>query len=143
MVDFDFARYVAARRGEVVERAQTGASYAFAGERKLRRTFIGARPVTMAIEATTRLWNDRARAELLGTARTAAEESPRVWAAAKRAAAALRVDAPAVYLAPPSFPTRATSLGTDDQPYVVLRRDIADGLDDNELVAILGHEIGS
>jgi len=142
MVDFDFARYIAERRGEVVARAQTGASYAFAGERRLRRTFIGARPVTMAIEATTRLWNDRARDELLRDAATAAEESPRVWTAAKQAAAHLRLDAPSVYLAPASFPTRLTALGTDDQPYVVLRQDVADQLSDGELVAVIGHQLG-
>src|SRR5262245_40844954 len=98
MVDFDFARYVAARRGGEVERAHAGPSYAFAGDRKLRRSFIDARPVLMAIEATTRLWNDKARNELLAQARTAAEDSPRVWAAAKKAAANLRIEAPAVYL---------------------------------------------
>ncbi|HVK76943.1 MAG TPA: M48 family metallopeptidase [Kofleriaceae bacterium] len=142
MVDFDFARYVQARRGEVGERAHTGASYAFAGERKLRRSFIGARPVTMAIEATTRLWNDRARDELLGSARTAAAESPRVWDAAKRAAASLKVATPSVYLAPASFPARTAALGTDDQPYLVVRTDVADALDERELTAALGHELG-
>ena len=30
MIDFDFARYVNERRGEVVHRAYTGATYAFA-----------------------------------------------------------------------------------------------------------------
>ena len=91
MIDFDFARYINERRGEVVHRAYTGATYAFAGERKLRRSFIGARPVTMAIEATARLWNERAREELLASAAKASEAAPRVWAAAKRAAAGLKL----------------------------------------------------
>ena len=78
MIDFDFARYINERRGEVVHRAYTGATYAFAGERKLRRSFIGARPVTMAIEATARLWNERAREELLASAAKASEAAPRV-----------------------------------------------------------------
>ena len=43
----------------------------------------------MAIEATARLWNDRARDELLATAAKAADREPRVYAAAKRAAGAL------------------------------------------------------
>jgi Zn-dependent protease with chaperone function len=141
-MDFDFARYIAERRGEVAARAHTGTSYAFAGERKLRRGFVGTRPVAMAIEATNRLWNDRARDELLREARTAAEDAPRVWTAAKKAAAALKAPLPAVYLAPPSFAVGLTTLGTDDQPYVVLRTDVAQGLTDDELVAAIGHELG-
>ncbi|MBE7450817.1 MAG: M48 family metallopeptidase [Kofleriaceae bacterium] len=142
MVDFDFARYVLERRGEVAVRAQSGTAYGFSGERKLRRTFIGTRPVTMAVEATNRLWNDRARDELLAAARLASEDQPRVWTAAKRAAEALRLPAPAVYVAAPAFPVRLAALGTDDQPYVVIRKDVVDALTDGELVAALGHELG-
>ena len=142
MVDFDFARYISERRGEVAARAYTGSTYAFAGERKLRRGFVGTRPVAMAIEATNRLWTDKAKDELLREARTAAEDAPRVWSAAKRAAAALACPLPSVYLAPPSFAARLTALGTDDQPYVVLRTDAAQGLTDDELVAALGHALG-
>jgi Zn-dependent protease with chaperone function len=142
MVDFDFARYIAERRGEVAARAQTGASYAFGGERKLRRGFVGTRPVAMAIEATNRLWTEKAKDELLREAHTAAEDAPRVWGAAKRAAAALGLAVPSVYLAPPSFAVRLTALGTDDQPYVVLRTDTAQGLTDEELVAAIGHALG-
>jgi len=142
MVDFDFARYISERRGEVAARAQTGSTYAFSGERKLRRSFVGTRPVAMAIEATNRLWTDKAKDELLREARTAAEDAPRVWRAAKLAATALACPLPSVYLAPPGFAVRLTALGTDDQPYVVLRTDVAQGLTDEELVAAVGHELG-
>jgi Zn-dependent protease with chaperone function len=142
MIDFDFARYVNERRGEVVHRAYTGATYAFAGERKLRRSFIGARPVTMAIEATARLWNDRARDELLGAAAKASDSAPRIWAAAKRAAAGLRIDTPSVYVAPAGWAAALTTLGTDEQPYVVVRDDVPAALTDDELTAALGHQLG-
>ncbi|HUQ03098.1 MAG TPA: M48 family metallopeptidase [Kofleriaceae bacterium] len=142
MVDFDFARYVLERRGEGQVRAQSGTAYGFAGERKLRRSFIGTRPVTMAVEATTRLWNEKAREELLSAARLASDDQPRVWSAAKRAAENLRISAPSVYVAAPSFPVRLAALGTDDQPYVVIRADIVDVLTDSELVAAIGHELG-
>ncbi|HVV81773.1 MAG TPA: M48 family metalloprotease [Kofleriaceae bacterium] len=141
-MDFDFARYISERRGEVAARAQTGTSYAFSGERKLRRGFVGTRPVAMAIEATNRLWTTKARDELLREARTAAEDAPRVWSAAKKAAAALGAPTPSVYLAPPSFAVGLTTLGTDEQPYIVLRTDVAQGLTDDELVAAMGHELG-
>ena len=57
-----------------------------------------ARPVTMALEATTRLWRDVARTELLGTAvKVSDQQYPRVWEAAKRAGEALRVRVPIVF----------------------------------------------
>ena len=74
------------------QQAREGAVYAFAGERKFRRTLMIARPVTMALEATTRLWRDVARTELLGTAvKVTDQQYPRVYEAAKAAGAALRV----------------------------------------------------
>ena len=58
-------------------------------------TFLGAEGEALLaaatdgdIEASSRLWNDKARDELLREARTAAEDAPRVWTAAKKAAAA-------------------------------------------------------
>jgi Zn-dependent protease with chaperone function len=142
MVDFDFARYVHERRGEVAQRQHTGTAYGFIGERKLRRTFIGARPVAMAVEATTRLWNENARDELLGASRLASDDQPRVWTAAKRAADNLHTHAPAVYVAQPTFPVKLACLGTDEQPYIVIRADVVDALSDTELIAALGHELG-
>src|ERR1044072_4482634 len=90
-VDFDFVKWIAIRRGTLEQQAREGAIYAFGGERKFRRTLTIARPVTMALEATTRLWRDVARTELLGTAvKVTDQQYPRVWHAAKLAGAALR-----------------------------------------------------
>src|SRR5262245_4816660 len=94
-VDFDFARWLAGRRGAMEQQAREGAAYAFVGERKSRRTLMMARPVTMALEATTGLWRDVARTELLGTAvRVSDQQYPRVFEAARAAGAALRVKVP-------------------------------------------------
>ena len=57
-VDFDFAKWIAQRRGSLEQQQREGAAYAFAAERTFRRTLAVARPVTMALEATTRLWRD-------------------------------------------------------------------------------------
>ncbi len=142
-VDFDFARYLQERRGQLAQRYRDGAAYAYAGERKVRRTLTAARPVTMAIEATTRLWRDVARAELLGSAvKVTDQQFPRVHEAARRAADALRFKAPPVYVAPTSWSLRARALGTDDTPYIVVNADLADQLTDPELTAVLGHELG-
>ena len=97
-VDFDFARWLAHRRGSMEQSAREGAAYAFSGERKFRRALGMARPVTMALEATTRLWRDVARTELLGTAvKVTDQQYPRVWKAARAAGAALRVQVPVVF----------------------------------------------
>ncbi len=142
-VDFDFARYVASRRSQVEARSLEGAAYAYAGERKVRRTLGAARPVTMALEGTTRLWREAARAELIGTSiKVSDQQFPRVWAAGKRAAAALHVRVPPIYVAPAGQNIKARALGTEDAIYLVLGAQLADALSDVELTAILGHEMG-
>jgi Zn-dependent protease with chaperone function len=141
-IDFDFARYIQEKRGQQMLRARDGAAYSYTGERKVRRTLASARPVTMSLEATTRLWRDVARAELLGASVKATDEVyPRVFAAAKRAAEALRMKAPAVYVAPATWALRARALGTDDAPYLVVNASLAEQLTDPEMVAAIGHEL--
>jgi Zn-dependent protease with chaperone function len=141
-VDFDFARWIAARRGSVEQQAREGAAYAFTGERKFRRTLGMARPVTMALEATTRLWRDVARSELLGTAvKVSDQQYPRVWEAAKTAGAALHVRVPAIFAAPSSS-IKVRVLGTEDSPHLIVNLELAEKLDDNDLVAAIGHELG-
>lgn len=142
-VDFDFARYIQEKRGQLALRARDGAAYSYAGERKVRRTLQSARPVTMALEATTRLWRDVARAELLGSAvKVTDQQFPRVHEAARRASEALRMKTPPVYAAPSSWSLRARALGTEDQPYVVVNAQLAEQLSDDELTAAIGHELG-
>ena len=141
-VDFDFARWLAQRRGNLEQSAREGAAYAFSGERKFRRTLGLARPVTMALEATTRLWRDVARTELLGTAvKVTDQQYPRVWRAAKAAGAALRVPVPVVFAAPTQS-IKVKVLGTEDAPHLIVNLELAEQLDETELVAAIGHELG-
>jgi len=140
-VDFDFPRWLAARRGAMEQSAREGAAYAFAGERKFRRTLAIARPVTMALEATTRLWRDVARTELLGTAvKVTDQQYPRVWAAAKAAGEALHVRVPVVFAAPSSS-IKVKVLGTEDAPHLIVNLDLAEKLDETELIAAIAHEL--
>src|SRR5262245_22807168 len=142
-VDFDLARYIAHRRGQVEQSAREGAAYAYSGERKVRRTLTSARPVIIALEATTRLWRDAAKAELLGTSvKVTDQQFPRVHEAARKAAAALRLRVPPVYVAPASWSLKARALGTDDAPYIVVNAQAAESLSELELVAAIGHELG-
>ncbi|MGE5187317.1 MAG: M48 family metallopeptidase [Acidobacteriota bacterium] len=141
-VDFDFAKWLAHRRGAIEQQAREGAAYAFSGERKFRRTLTLARPVTMALEATTRLWRDVARTELLGTAvKVSDQQYPRVFEAAKVAGAALRVRVPVVFAAP-THAIKVKVLGTEDAPHLIVNLELAEKLDDTELVAAIAHELG-
>jgi Zn-dependent protease with chaperone function len=141
-VDFDFQRWIAARRGTMEQQAREGAMYAFGNERKFRRTLGMARPVTMALEATTRLWRDVARTELLGTAvKVSDNQYPRVWNAAKQAGTALRVSVPPIFAAP-SDSIKVKVLGTEDAPHLIVNLELAEKLDDTDLVAAIAHELG-
>ncbi len=140
--DFDFARWIATRRGAMEQQARDGAAYAFKGERNFRRNLNLARPVTMALEATTRLWRDVARTELLGTAvKVSDQQYPRVWEAAKRAGAALNVRVPVIF-ASPSSSIKVKVLGTEDSPHLIVNLELAEKLDDTELLAAIAHELG-
>jgi len=141
-VEFDFARWLAARRNKEEQQAREGAVYAFTNERRFRRTLALARPVTMALEATTRLWRDVARTELLGTAvKVTDQQYPRVWAAARAAGEALRVRVPPVFAAPTSS-IKVKVLGTEDAPHLIVNLELAERLDETELVAAIAHELG-
>jgi Zn-dependent protease with chaperone function len=141
-VDFDFPKWLAHRRGSIEQSAREGAAYAFTAERKFRRTLMLARPVTMALEATTRLWRDVARTELLGTAvKVTDQQYPRVFEAAKRAGAALNVRVPVVFAAPTSS-IKVKVLGTEDSPHLIVNLELAEKLSDDDLVAAIGHELG-
>jgi len=140
-VEFDFVRWLAMRRGQLEQQAREGAAYAFGGERKFRRTLALARPVTMALEATTRLWRDVARTELLGTAvKVTDQQYPRVYQAAQAAGAALRVRVPVVFAAP-SDDIKVKVLGTDDAPHLIVNLELAEKLDEVELRAAIAHEL--
>jgi Zn-dependent protease with chaperone function len=141
-IDFDFPRYVAARKGQLEQRARDGGAYAYLGERKLRRTLAIARPVALAIEGTSRLWKGAARRELLERARPASDQHhPRLARAAVEAARRLGLEPLTFYVADDLSAASAT-LGTDDDPVVVVRAATLKGLGELELLALAGHELG-
>jgi Zn-dependent protease with chaperone function len=141
-VDFDFAKWIAQRRGQQEQQQRDGAAYGFAGERKFRRTLTFAQPVTMALEATTRLWRESARTELLGRAvKVTDQQYPRVYHAARAAGAALKVGVPAIF-ASPSESIKVAVLGTSDAPHLIVNLELAEKLDDTALIAAIGHELG-
>lgn len=142
-LDFDFARYVKERKGAVEQRARDGGVYSYAGDLKLKRTLASGRPVAIALEGTNRLWNGSRKDALLdaGT-RVTDQQFPRVLAAAQRAALALALEAPDVFVLPTDAagPIRAETLGTSEEPYVFLAADLISVLDDDQLAAIVAQQ---
>jgi len=142
-IDFDFGRYIAERRGQVEQQVRDGGVYAYSGELRARRRLNTVRPVIMAIEATTRLWKNVDKAELLGTSvKVTDRQFPRVYQSVAKVAQVLRMRAPSVYMLPASSSIKAKALGTNDDAYIVLNSQLLDYLDDAELQALVGHEMG-
>jgi Zn-dependent protease with chaperone function len=142
-VDFDFARYVALRRGQIEQRARDGAAYAFAGELKARRMLNTARPVTIAIEATGRRWKSSARDRLLGDATLVTDQSySALYKAGRRSAMALGMPCPPIYAVPDTSEMDARVLGTVAEPCLFIAQRYAEALDEAELGALIGHQLG-
>lgn len=142
-VDFDFARWIAERRGAIEQQAREGSAYAFAGEYKYRRTLMAARPVAIAIEATTRAWRDKVRDELVGASLKISDaQFPRVYGLARKAGQAMRVRVPTVLAAPKGHGITVKALGMPDNPYLFVDQHLAEKLDDATLLFALGHELG-
>lgn len=142
-VDLDFARYIAQRRGQAAQRARDGAAYAYSGEHKVRRALSYARPVTLALEATVRLWKSVAKNELLGSCvKVTGAQFPRLWDITGKCAETLGIPMPSVYVAPAIGSLNAHTLGTDEDAYIVINAALIDHLNDEELAFVIGHECG-
>jgi hypothetical protein len=140
--DFDFQRYVERRKGARDAEQREGSAYAYAGDLRIRRLLARARPVTLALSTTVKLWQATARAQLLGTTVRITERSyPRVWKAAEVAAARLHVTLPPLH-ASPQPGIGVNTFGADDDPVVLLHAELCDALSDAELTHAIGTELG-
>jgi Zn-dependent protease with chaperone function len=129
-VDLDFQRYVERRKGALLAQAREGASYAYAGEARLRRAFEALRPVRMAVEAAQRI----AREE---TTRIGANDEPKLHALVQRCADRLHVAAPSLY-----FGMSLRAAGSDEDPRLVIDRALLTQLSEPELTHAIGAELG-
>jgi Zn-dependent protease with chaperone function len=142
-IDLSFSRYVAARKGEASARSREGAVYAYAGDQKVRATLDRIRPVTLAVEATVRLWQSVEKSRMLGTAiKVTDKQFPKVWKLGVKCAEALRIPIPTLYISPNIGSLNAHTFGTGDDPYVVINAALVDHLSDVELLDVIGHECG-
>jgi Zn-dependent protease with chaperone function len=141
-VDFSFRRYVEARKSAEEGRAREGAAYAYAGDLRVLRTLRHAKPITLAVEATVRLWRSVERARLLGQAvKVGPKQFPRIHALVEQCSRTLHIAPPQVYITP-VFALNAYTLGTSEDALVVLNSALVDHLTEPELLDVIGHECG-
>jgi Zn-dependent protease with chaperone function len=142
-IDLSFSSYVAARKGEASARSRDGASYAYGGDLKIRAALDRVRPVTLAVEATVRLWQTVEKSRMLGTAVKVTEKQfARVWKLGLKCAEILRMPIPTLYVSPNIGSLNAHTFGTPDDPYIVINAALIDHLSEVELLDVIGHECG-
>jgi Zn-dependent protease with chaperone function len=142
-IDLSFPRYVAARKGEVAARTREGAAYAYAGDIKVRTALDRIRPVTLAVEASVRLWQSVEKSRMLGTAvKVTGKQFPRIAKLAETCAETLRIPVPTLYVSPNIGSLNAHTFGTAEDPYIVLNAALIDHLSEQELLDVIGHECG-
>ena len=143
-IDFDLARYIAHRKGRVLQRARDGAAYGFSREIRHRRNLIALRPVAFAIDATSRQWKGSAKDSLVTASTRATDTSyARLYATAQLATRLLGLErCPPIYVSDVQGPVGAWALGTDDDSVVVVHPVWLDALSDSELLAVVGRTLG-
>ena len=142
-IEYSFPRFVAARKGDAAAQLREGAAYAYGGDIKVRAALEKLRPVTLAIEAAIRFWTSVGKSSLLGNSvRVSERQFPRIHAVLSRAADALQIDLPALYVSPSLQPLRVHTLGTADDPAIVLGSGLPDHLSEEELLSAIGHACG-
>ena len=143
-IDFDLARYIAHRKGRVLQRARDGAAYGFSREIRHRRNLIALRPVAFAIDATSRQWKGSAKDKLMAASTRATDTSyARLFATAQQATRSLGLErCPPIYVSDVEAPVGAWALGTDDDSVVVIHPLWLDALSDSELLGMVGRTLG-
>jgi Zn-dependent protease with chaperone function len=142
-IEYDFATYVATRKGEAAARLREGAAYAYGGDLRVRAALDRVKPVTLALEAGVRFWHSVGKNKLLGNAvRVGPRQFPEIAALVERCAQALQIDPPALYVSPELPQFSAETLGTSDEVAIVLGSALPDSLSKDELVSVIGHACG-
>ena len=114
-----------------------------AGDIKVRAALDRVRPVTLAVEATVRLWQSVEKSRMLGTAvKVTGKQFPRIAKLAARCAETLRIPVPTLYVSPNIGSLNAHTFGTADDPYIVINAALIDHLSEPELLDVIGHECG-
>lgn len=143
-IDFDLGRYIAYRKGRVLQRARDGAAYGFSKEIRSRRNLLSLRPAAFAIDATSRQWNAAAKKKILSDAVLATSVThSRLYHAGQEAMKCLNLEGcPPIYVSDSSDPLGIFALGTEDDTVILIHPTWLDALSDPELLATVGHALG-
>ena len=142
-ISFGFQQYIAQRKGAEDALARSGAAYAYPGDQKVLRALGRVTPVTLAIEATVRLWKSVARSQILGTAvKVSDKQFPEIYRSTAHCAETLHIPLPTVYVLPDVGNLNAHTFGTNEDSFIALNAVLVDHLDAEELRFVIGHECG-
>ena len=130
-ISFDFKNYIEQRRGADDALARSGAAYAYPGDLKVLRTLGRVTPVTLAVEATVRLWKNVARKRHPRQRGQGDRQAVPRPAPADRSAAPTRlhIAAPTLYIDPEVGHLNAHTFGTNEDSYIVLNGVLVDHLE--------------
>jgi Zn-dependent protease with chaperone function len=139
MIDLSFARYVAARRA-AGQPEEPRAGYAYGGDQQVRMALDRLAPVTLAVDATLRLWQALGKNQILGSAALVGEKQfPALHAIVRRCAETLQMRPPAVYVAARGS---IRTLGPAEEALVLIGSGLVDSLSEPELRFVIGRECG-
>jgi Zn-dependent protease with chaperone function len=142
-ITFDFKQYIEQRKGESAALARSGAAYAYPGDQRVLRTLGKVTPVTLAVEATVRLWKNVAKSEILGTSvKVTDKQFSELQRLASDCATRLHIPTPTLYVVPEVGSLNAHTFGTNEDSYIVLNGVLVDHLSTEELRFVIGHECG-
>jgi Zn-dependent protease with chaperone function len=144
-LSFDFQKYIDQRKGADEALAQSGEAYFYPGDQKVLRALARVTPVTLAVEATARLWRSRGGREMLsGAVKVGERQRPDLHRTALQCAERLSMALPALYVVPGLVGGQhlAYTLGTSEDAAIVLGAPLVDNLDPDELRFVVGHECG-
>jgi Zn-dependent protease with chaperone function len=139
----DFQGFVSRRRAERADGAMEGAhDYSYILDRQTRATFESAKPIELAVASAVRVFKERERGRLLGSAvKVSSRQFPRIDRIAKSCAHTLGIAVPQVYVVN-SPHLNAGTFGTEEESFIVLHSALVDEYTDEELRFVVGHECG-
>jgi Zn-dependent protease with chaperone function len=141
-ISFDFQKYISERKGADETLALSGTAYTYPADRKVLRALGRVTPVTLAVEATVRLWKRSGGGLLAGATRVTEKHFPELYRSACLCAERLHLSLPALYVAAELGGPLAYTFGTGGECSTLLRADLPEKLGPAELRFIIGHECG-
>jgi len=143
-LSFDFQKYIDQRKGADEALAQSGEAYFYPGDQRVLRVLAKVTPVTLAVQATARLWRSRGGRELLSSAvKVSEKQRPELYRTARQCADRLSLALPAIYVVPELAGGKlAATLGTSEDAAIVLSAPLVEKLGAGELAFVIGHECG-